>query len=199
MTHKLCLAALVFIALSGVVAAQADDSGTGGVDLFAGVDGAEMDQAAMEATTGEGPGEQPIENDARTRGEKSWPVPGNTRVSSPVGWRANPFTGKLEYHNGTDIPAPVGTPVVATKDGTVSDVRHTEGAGGIVETTNTDGTESTYMHITPAVDEGDTVESGTTVIGTVAAPGTTDGGNNSTGPHLHYTETINGQAVAVAY
>jgi len=45
-------------------------------------------------------------------------------ISSPFGWRNNPFdttnnTGNQEWHNGIDIPKPIGTPIRAIADGYV--------------------------------------------------------------------------------
>ncbi len=40
-------------------------------------------------------------------GRFTWPVPGYSRISSPFGWRTDPFnSSKSEYHKGIDIPAP---------------------------------------------------------------------------------------------
>ncbi|MBV8344944.1 MAG: peptidoglycan DD-metalloendopeptidase family protein, partial [Candidatus Eremiobacteraeota bacterium] len=50
-------------------------------------------------------------------GSFSWPVTGT--ITSPFGWRSNPFGGAPEFHQGLDIAAPSGTTVTAAAAGTV--------------------------------------------------------------------------------
>ena len=42
-------------------------------------------------------------------GALAWPLPQTFSISSSFGYRSDPITGELEYHNGTDIAAPNGT------------------------------------------------------------------------------------------
>lgn len=102
-------------------------------------------------------------------------------LTSLFGWRMHPIFGVQRFHAGTDLGAPLGTPVVATQSGrvTLSDV-----AGGyglmVVLRHNNDTLESRYAHLSRLlVQAGDWVEQGE-VIGLVGSTG------NSTGPHLHF-------------
>jgi hypothetical protein len=47
-----------------------------------------------------------------------WPVKG--MLTAGYGYRESPFTGKREMHEGLDVAAAHGTPIVATADGVVS-------------------------------------------------------------------------------
>lgn len=110
-----------------------------------------------------------------------WPVPGHSRVSSPFGMRRHPITGEQRMHNGIDIAAPTGTPVVAPLDGKVIDV-YNRGAGGkqlIILHEN--GLRTGYAHLDEwMVQAGEAVHRGQQ-IATVGNTGA------STGPHLHFT------------
>lgn len=48
-----------------------------------------------------------------------WPVPKYTNISSNYGYRIHPITGKQNFHNGVDIPAPQDTPVASPTNGIV--------------------------------------------------------------------------------
>ena len=54
-------------------------------------------------------------------GEMVIPLPSPARISSGFGWREHPVTGQRGFHQGIDLAAPAGTPVLATFSGTVSD------------------------------------------------------------------------------
>ncbi|MEM7795687.1 MAG: M23 family metallopeptidase [Cyanobacteria bacterium P01_C01_bin.118] len=114
-------------------------------------------------------------------------------LTSLFGWRIHPIAGVRRFHSGTDVGAPLGTPVVATQAGQVvmSDVAG--GYGLMVVLHHNDGTlESRYAHLSRLlVQAGEWVEQGE-VIGLVGSTG------NSTGPHLHFELrqlTENGWAV----
>jgi murein DD-endopeptidase MepM/ murein hydrolase activator NlpD len=117
------------------------------------------------------------------------PVP-DARTSSTFGWRANPFTGEgAEWHAGLDFPAPVGTPVEATADGTVERVGDTGGYGLAVIVRNSGDYSTIYGHLRDAsVREGDAVTRGR-VVGHVGSSG------RSTGPHVHYEVRRDGRPV----
>jgi murein DD-endopeptidase MepM/ murein hydrolase activator NlpD len=83
-------------------------------------------------------------------------------------------------HQGTDMMAPYGTPVVAPVGGVVS--TSSSGAGGLtVELVGSDGTTYKGMHLARYAGASGQVASGT-VIGYVGSSGNARGGS----PHLHF-------------
>ena len=50
------------------------------------------------------------------------PAPATTRIASPFGWRRRPYSGQLQFHQGIDYGAPLGSPVVAAGNGIVTNV-----------------------------------------------------------------------------
>lgn len=113
-----------------------------------------------------------------------WPVRG--WVTSGFGRRRDPFTGIRVMHNGIDIVAPAGTPVVASADGRVKFAGWRPGWGRVVEIDHGWGVCTFYGHCrTTLVKVGSRVKRGDTVA-TVGSSG------RSTGTHLHYGLTVNG-------
>ncbi|NEQ53314.1 MAG: peptidoglycan DD-metalloendopeptidase family protein [Leptolyngbya sp. SIO3F4] len=102
-------------------------------------------------------------------------------LTSLFGWRIHPISGDYRFHTGTDVGAPLGTPVVATQPGQVVLSDYAGGYGLMVVLHHNEGTlESRYAHLSRSlVDPGEWVEQGE-VIGLVGSTG------NSTGPHLHF-------------
>ena len=110
-------------------------------------------------------------------------------LSSPYGYRADPFTGKRAWHAGIDFSALAGSDVVATAAGVVTTVERKAGYGIFVEVSHGDGYTTRYGHNkTVLVKKGDLVEKGETI----AKVGST---GRSTGPHVHYEVTRNGKRV----
>ena len=50
------------------------------------------------------------------------PAPKTKRIASPFGWRKRPYSYQLQFHQGVDYGAPLGSPVVAVGDGIVTQV-----------------------------------------------------------------------------
>ncbi|MEM8829064.1 MAG: M23 family metallopeptidase [Cyanobacteria bacterium P01_G01_bin.19] len=50
------------------------------------------------------------------------PAPKAKRIASPFGWRRRPYSYQLQFHQGIDFGAPLGSPVVAIGDGIVTKV-----------------------------------------------------------------------------
>jgi murein DD-endopeptidase MepM/ murein hydrolase activator NlpD len=116
-----------------------------------------------------------------------WPVRG--WVTSPFGNRTSPFSGILKFHEGMDIAAQTGTPVVAPADGVVIKAGFSTGYGNMVEISHGYGIKTVFGHNTRLnVKAGQRVKRGD-VISYVGDTGT------STGPHLHYEVRVNGLPV----
>lgn len=115
-------------------------------------------------------------------GGYTWPLPdfGRGCITSEFSHdRENPVTGIVEAHNGTDIAAITGSPVVAIADGTVTAAGYNDSMGYHVIISHEDCT-SYYMHASELkVSKDETVKEGTEIM-LVGSTG------QSTGPHLHF-------------
>jgi murein DD-endopeptidase MepM/ murein hydrolase activator NlpD len=116
------------------------------------------------------------------------PVEG-VRLSSDYGMRIHPVSGGRRAHKGVDLSAPVGTPIYATADGTVSRADWFSSYGLYVAIEHGGDIQTRYGHMSRLnVAAGQQVRKGE-VIGYVGSTG------RSTGPHLHYEVRIAGTAV----
>jgi murein DD-endopeptidase MepM/ murein hydrolase activator NlpD len=109
------------------------------------------------------------------KGRFAWPVPQFYKVSSHFGKRGR------KHHDGIDIPAPSGTPIVSVDGGVVvySD-NGIRGYGNMIVVAHRDDIFTVYAHNRKnKVDKGDRVEKGQLI----AEVGNT---GRSTGPHLHF-------------
>lgn len=110
----------------------------------------------------------------------SRPVFASYRLSSPFGYRRDPFNGGSRLHSGVDMAGPTGTPIHATGDGVVSFAGRQSGYGLIIVIQHAFGFETRYAHLSRIrVTEGQRVSRGDR-IGDMGSTG------RSTGPHLHY-------------
>jgi murein DD-endopeptidase MepM/ murein hydrolase activator NlpD len=104
---------------------------------------------------------------------KGWPNDG-------FGYRKSPFTGKKEFHQGLDISARKGSPVIAPADGFVSFAGHSSSFGNYITISHGYGYKTRYGHLSKIlVKKGQAVKRGEQI----ALIGST---GRSTGPHLHY-------------
>jgi murein DD-endopeptidase MepM/ murein hydrolase activator NlpD len=116
--------------------------------------------------------------------------PGAVLPGGQFGWRIAPDRGGREFHNGTDVSAAAGLPVVAALDGVVTAVFWDVWGGNRVEVTHADGIRTTYNHLEDVrVRTGDRLAA-SEQLGTVGATGI-----RVTGPHLHFETWVDGQAV----
>jgi murein DD-endopeptidase MepM/ murein hydrolase activator NlpD len=103
--------------------------------------------------------------------------------------RRHPILGGMRPHLGTDYAAPVGTPVWAVGDGTVVSCGWNEGYGKQVVLRHMNGYRTYYSHLSrygPGIRAGKAVKQ-KQIIGYVGSSGL------STGPHLDYRLSKNGQ------
>ena len=110
-------------------------------------------------------------------------------LSSSYGYRKDPFTGKSRFHRGLDFSVPVGTPVRATADGVVLQIKHERGMGRMIRLDHGDHLTTAYAHLHDwSVKVGQRVRRGE-VIGHSGNTG------RSTAPHLHYEVSVGGRHV----
>ncbi|MDF2610613.1 MAG: peptidase [Lachnospiraceae bacterium] len=122
-------------------------------------------------------------------GDFLWPVPSSGRITSTFGYRNQPTAGASTYHRGIDIGAPSGTDIVASMSGTVVTAAYSVSAGNYIMISHGGGVYTVYMHCSKLlVSVGDEVSKGE-VIGKVGSTG------YSTGPHLHFGISIDGEYV----
>jgi len=116
-----------------------------------------------------------------------WPT--NGWMTSPMGNRIDPFTGKEEYHYGIDVAASFGSPVFATADGWVLKTKTEKSGGNVIILNHGGGVTTVYCHLSKFnVKVGQRIKRGD-VIGFVGQTG------KAIGPHVHYEVRINGKAV----
>jgi len=128
-----------------------------------------------------------LEEDQRRRDHTPSIIPVRGFLSSRFGYRRDPFTGQRRFHEGLDIVAPVGMPIVAPADGRVKRVKWESGFGLVLEIDHGYGIVTRYAHTSRVlVRPGQVVKRGQ-VIAYVGNTG------RSTGPHLHYEVRINGR------
>ena len=91
---------------------------------------------------------------------------------------------------GIDLAGPVGTPIYATADGTVTESGYNSGGyGNLIKIDHGRGIETRYGHLSKLlVSPGTRVRRGQ-LIGQMGSTG------RSTGSHLHYEVRIEGRAV----
>ncbi len=140
-------------------------------------------------------------DESLTRLDQAWAERAKMLASTPsimpvagffshgFGWRKDPFTGGREFHQGVDIVAPYGTPIVAPADGIVTRAHREGGYGKMVHISHGYGMATRYGHLSEIlVRPGQRVHRGD-VIGRVGSTG------RSTGPHLHYEVFKGGRRV----
>lgn len=120
----------------------------------------------------------------------AWPAPSYTRISDDYGNRTHPILGTQQFHNGIDMAAPGGSPILAAYDGTVVAAAYSNSMGNYIMIDHGDSLYTIYMHASALyVSKGQEVSRGDKI----AAVGTT---GRSTGNHLHFSVRLNGSYVS---
>jgi murein DD-endopeptidase MepM/ murein hydrolase activator NlpD len=120
----------------------------------------------------------------------TWPAPSYTRISDDYGNRIHPTLGVEKFHNGIDMAAPGGSPILAAYSGTVVAAAYSSSMGNYIMIDHGSNLYTIYMHASALyVSSGATVTKGQTI----AAVGTT---GRSTGNHLHFSVRLNGSYVS---
>jgi murein DD-endopeptidase MepM/ murein hydrolase activator NlpD len=113
----------------------------------------------------------------------------DARLSSGFGMRFHPILGFSRMHQGVDLAAPYGTPIVAAAEGIVRFAGAHGGYGNFVQLQHGGGMGTGYGHMSGIVVRvGEAVRQGE-LIGYVGSTGL------STGPHCHFEVYQNGLAV----
>lgn len=137
-----------------------------------------------------------------------WPTPGYNTITSPFGYRNAPTAGAGTFHGGIDIGAPAGSSIVAAFSGTVTYIGF-YGANGYTVRISDGYYTANYSHVSPYflvyvgqyVNKGDIIATvgPKNVYGVPNNPYKDSNGNPTngatTGPHLHFSIRINGEAV----
>lgn len=113
-------------------------------------------------------------------------IPVKGWITSVFGSRVDPFTKKIERHEGLDISSRMGTPIIAPADGVVTFAGNKPGYGLMLSIDHGYGITTVYGHNSKIfVAQGARVKRGMPI----SAMGST---GHSTGPHLHYEVRVNG-------
>ena len=114
-----------------------------------------------------------------------FPLPAGSHTNTDsFGWRIDPYTGERRFHAGSDLAAPLGTPILAVADGVVSFAGQRGTYGGLITIEHAVGGERVTSYYAHMYEQGMHVVAGDSVVagqhvGDVGSAG------KSTGPHLH--------------
>jgi murein DD-endopeptidase MepM/ murein hydrolase activator NlpD len=117
------------------------------------------------------------------------PLDGEASLSSPFGYRIDPFLGRPSLHPGVDLIEAYGAEIRCAGAGRVVHAGPMGGYGDMVEIDHGNGLTTRYAHMSEIlVEEGQEVAQGA-LIGRIGSSG------RSTGPHLHYEVRVDGEPV----
>ena len=109
-----------------------------------------------------------------------FPLSKRVNLGSKFGMRMHPILKINKFHKGIDIPAKLGTPVIATAHGKIEYSKLSKSYGNTIKIKHSDSYSTKYAHMSKLlVKKGEIVSKGDT-IGLVGSTG------RSTNSHLHY-------------
>ena len=185
------------------------DAGVGGVDKYSFLDGLEPDDRLKNTavridrltrqTYVQSKSFDEVSAVSKTAGDMVSCIPAippilpdqsKYRLTSPFGYRSDPFTGSPKMHTGLDFAMKIGNPVYATGDGVVESVKFEFfGYGNSVTIDHGFGYKTIYAHLNSVnVIEGMKVKRGDCIAETGKS-------GRASGPHLHYEVVYKGQKV----
>ena len=120
-------------------------------------------------------------------------LPARGWITSYYGPRKSHYSGRIKMHEGLDVGARPGTPIVAPADGVVTFSGRKPGFGFFLQINHGYGVETIYAHAKRLLaKKGQRIRRGQEI----AKVGST---GYSTGPHLHYEIRVNGTPVDPLY
>ena len=111
----------------------------------------------------------------------------SSSISSDYGNRISPLSGSHQNHDGLDIPAQFGSPILAAGKGRVIFSAYAPGYGNLVEIDHGQGVVTRYGHAAKLLVKAGEIVEQSQKIATVGSTG------KSTGPHLHFEFRVNGK------
>ena len=118
-----------------------------------------------------------------------YPITGTPDISSPFGYRKDPFTKLRAFHHGIDIAVPNNTDVLSTAPGIVFKTSYDKVGGNYIIIDHYNNYKTYYGHLSKIlIRKNEKVEKGQ-VIGKSGNTG------RSTGPHIHYQVFSDGKAI----
>jgi len=133
--------------------------------------------------------EIPIERESSLYGfTLRWPV-FEPRINCDYGPRIHPITGKPSFHDAIDLAGSTGELVLAAEHGRVVYTGRKNHAGNLVIVDHGNGFRTYYAHLNDFLTVRGMLVTKGQPLGTIGSTG------RSTGPHLHFKISLNGNSV----